>query len=169
VLEALVALSERRDTSAVRYLALMSRIELMPPAAQARPYVLMEVLMRIAKLSLVAPIISFYGCVSSAPTLTPEQESRASAVAIYKPGDATPAKYQILETISAADCSGAPAGGRVWGNAEKAIDTLKQKAVALGADAVVNVSCSSAPLVNNCWSAQKCSGEAIRIESKEHN
>ena len=125
--------------------------------------------MRIPKLSLVAPIISFYGCVSSAPTLTPEQESRASAVAIYKPGDATPAKYQILDTISAADCSGAPAGGRVWGNAEKAIDTLKQKAVALGADAVVNVSCSAAPLVNNCWSAQKCSGEAIRVESKEHN
>lgn len=169
MLEALVALSERRDTSAVRYLALMSRIELMPPAAQARPYVLMEVLMRIAKLSLVASIISFYGCVSGAPTLTSEQESRASAVAIYKPGDATPAKYQILDTISAADCSGAPAGGRVWGNAEKAIDTLKQKAVALGADAVVNVSCSAAPLVNNCWSAQKCSGEAIRVESKEHN
>ena len=124
--------------------------------------------MRIGEPWIVIVSLGLCGCVSGAPTLTPEQESQASQVAVYKPGDSTPGKYQILDTISAADCSGAPAGGRVWGNAEKAIETLKQKAVAMGADAVINVSCSSAPLLNNCWSAQKCSGEAIRIEPKDH-
>lgn len=124
--------------------------------------------MRVGGLSMILSV-GLCGCVSGAPTLTPEQESRVSRVAIYKVGDSTPGKYQILDIVSAADCSGAPAGGRVWGNADRAVDTLKQKAVALGADAVVNVSCSSAPFLNNCWSAQKCSGEAIKIESKEHD
>jgi hypothetical protein len=105
------------------------------------------------------------GCVGT-PSQTPDQQSPASAITILKAGDVTPGRYQILDTISATDCSGAPAAGRVWGNAEKAIETLKQKAAQIGADAVVNVSCSSEPLVHNCWSAQKCSGEAIRIESK---
>jgi len=44
-------------------------------------------------------------------------------------------------------CSRAAAGGRVWGNAEKAIETLKKKAVAVGADVVVEVHCGAAPLV----------------------
>lgn len=125
-------------------------------------------LMRIGGLSMILSI-GVYGCVSGAPTLTPEQASRASRVAVYKVGDSTPGKYQILDTVSAVDWSAAPAGGRVWGNADGGIDTLKRKAVALGADAVIIVSCSSAPFLNNCWSAQKCSGEAIKIESKEHD
>jgi hypothetical protein len=107
------------------------------------------------------------GCASGTAALTPEQASQASAVAVYKAGDATPDKYQILDSISATDCSGAPAGGRVWGNAEQAIENLRLKAAELGANALVNVSCSSAALSDNCWSAQKCSGDAIRVASPE--
>jgi RcsF lipoprotein len=132
-------------------------------------YVSWEDLVRIETLSLVVFCLSLDGCVSGAPTLTSAQESQVSAVAVYKPGESAPGPYRSLGSISGADCSGAPAGGRVWGNAEKAIDTLKRKAVEIGADAVVNVSCSSIPLLNNCWAAEKCSGEAIKTESKEHN
>lgn len=103
--------------------------------------------------------LTLSGCVSGAPTLTPAQELRVSRVAIYKVGESPREKYQTVQTLSAADCSGAPAGGRVWGNAEQAIDTLKRKAVEIDADAVVILSCSSVPMLNNCRAAQKCSGE----------
>ncbi len=109
------------------------------------------------------------GCVSGAPTLTTEQEAQVSAVQVFKAGDPGPTQYQSLGTMSAADCSGAPGGGRVWGEAEKAIATLKEKAVAAGADALIGVSCSAAPFVNNCWSAQKCTGEAVKTASIGHN
>jgi uncharacterized protein YbjQ (UPF0145 family) len=52
----------------------------------------------------------------------------------------------------------------VWGNAERAIETLKKKAVAMQADAVVEVRCGAAPLLNNCWAAQKCTGQAIKYQ-----
>jgi hypothetical protein len=45
-------------------------------------------------------------------------------------------QYKVVSEVSGADGSGAPAGGRVWGNPEKAIHTLKAKAVALNADAI---------------------------------
>ena len=106
------------------------------------------------------------GCATRASAPPPEQQAQVSPIAILKPGEPTPGRYQILDTISAVDCSGAPAGGRVWGNAEKAIESLRQKAAELGADAVVNVSCSSELLLHNCWSAQRCSGDAIRSEAK---
>ena len=126
--------------------------------------------MRISELAVISLLsIAVSACVSGAPTLTPVQESQVSRVAIYKVGESPPEKYQTVQTLSAADCSGAPAGGRVWGNAEQAIDTLKRKAVEINADAVVNVSCSSVPMLNNCWAAQKCSGEAVKIERTEHN
>ncbi len=66
-----------------------------------------------------------------------------------------------MGTISAAECSGAPLGGRVWGNAERAIETLKRKAAAENAAAVVDVTCEAVPFLNNCWAAQKCTVQAI--------
>jgi hypothetical protein len=75
------------------------------------------------------------GCVSGAPQLSAEQQSRVAKMSLYKPGEDPPGRYRVLESISAADCSGAPAGGRVWGDAEQAIETLKAKAAALDADA----------------------------------
>jgi len=52
-------------------------------------------------------------------------------------------------------------GGRVVGNVDRAMDTLKRKAVAINADSIIDVSCGAAPMVNNCWAAQKCTGRAI--------
>ena len=125
--------------------------------------------MRFDEITVIVLSIGLCGCVSGAPSLSPAQESQVAAVTVYKPGAPVPGQYQVLDTISAADCGGAPAGGRVWGNAEKAIETLKQKAVEVGANAVINVSCSAVPLLNNCWAAQKCSGEAIRVAPQAHN
>ena len=108
--------------------------------------------------------LSLFGCIGGAPQLTADQQSRAAKMAVYSPGQEPGKPYRVLEPISAADCAGAPAGGRVWGDAERAVETLKEKAAALNADAVVNVRCGAAPLLNNCWAAQKCSGDAIALQ-----
>jgi hypothetical protein len=108
--------------------------------------------------------LPLFGCIGGAPELTADQQSRAAKMTVYGPGQTPDKPYRVLEPISAADCAGAPGGGRVWGDAEKAVETLKEKAAALNADAVVNVRCGSAPLLNNCWAAQKCSGDAIVLQ-----
>jgi hypothetical protein len=46
-------------------------------------------------------------------------------------------------------------------NVDRAMDTLKRKAVAINADSIIDVSCGAAPMVNDCWAAQKCTGRAI--------
>ncbi len=120
-------------------------------------------LMRIVGLVTIGLCLAVCACVSGAPTLTPEQEKEVEKMAVYKPGEVPSEKYQAIGPVTAADCSGAPLGGRVWGDSEKAVDTLKRKAVVMSADAVLNVSCSTAPLLNNCWAARKCSGDAVKI------
>ena len=45
-----------------------------------------------------------------------------------------------------------------------AIENLKEKAVALNADAVVNVRCGPAWLLNNCLYDDKCSGDAVALQ-----
>ena len=102
------------------------------------------------------------GCVSGPPTLSQDQLKKLGEIEIYKEGENPSKKYEKITEISAADCTGAPAGGRVWGNAEMAIQTLKMKAASKNADAIINASCTSVPFVNNCWAAQKCDGIAIK-------
>ena len=108
-------------------------------------------------------VLSLTACVSGAPRLTPEQQAKLSSVVVYKEGEVIEIEYSVIKKINAANCSGAPYGGRVWGDAEKAIDTLKRKAVAIDAYAVIGVSCTTAPMVNNCWAAKACSGTAIKL------
>jgi hypothetical protein len=36
--------------------------------------------------------------------------------------------------------------------------------VAMQADAVIEVRCGAAPLLNNCWAAQKCTGQAVKYQ-----
>jgi hypothetical protein len=115
-------------------------------------------------LATVSMALCVAACVSGAPDLTPEQDQKASTLGVYRPGDAPNRAFTPVAQVSAADCSGAPAGGRVWGNAEKAIETLKKKAVAMQADAVIEVRCGAAPLLNNCWAAQKCTGQAVKYQ-----
>ena len=105
-----------------------------------------------------------YGCVSGAPRLSTKQQELAKTIPVLKKGEVLNKEYAVIEKISAADCSGAPYGALVWGNSEKAIETLKKKAVSIEADGVIEVSCSVAPLVNNCWAAKKCSGIAVKFK-----
>lgn len=111
-------------------------------------------------LSPVA-ILVLSSCVSGAPTLSDNQEHKLSTLTVYPLGQLPAKPYKVLATISSADCSGAPLGGRVYGNVDRAMDTLKRKAVAMNADSIIDVSCGAAPMINNCWAAQKCSGRAI--------
>lgn len=109
---------------------------------------------------LLALILS--SCISGAPALTDEQEHKLLALTVYPPRDLPSKPYHVLRTISAADCSGSPLGGRVTGNVNRALDTLKRKAVAINADSIIEVSCGVPPVrVNNCWRAQVCTGRAI--------
>lgn len=115
------------------------------------------------KAQLALPVICLIvgACVSGPPDLTVAQQQKAASLPLYPPGVTPSRAYSVLQTITAADCSGAPLGGRVWGNAERAIEALKSKAVAANADAVIDVKCAAAPLLNNCWAAQKCTGQAV--------
>jgi hypothetical protein len=114
-------------------------------------------------VSIAMAVFALDGCVSGAPRLAPEQEGRLATLAVYQPGQAPNREYKLVREISATDCSGAPLGGRVLGNAEKAIETLKQKAAAVNTDAIVNESCAAIPFVNNCWAAKKCTGQAVQF------
>jgi len=104
------------------------------------------------------------GCVSGAPTLTSKQYAKLSQISTFKPGETPPKEYRVLSDVRGADCSGAPAGGRLWGASENAIKILVMKAAALNADAVINVTCGAVPMLNNCWAAQECSGTAVAFK-----
>ena len=106
-------------------------------------------------------VLALTSCVSGAPSLSDDQEHRLSALTVYPSGQLPTKSYNVLAVISAADCSGSPMGGRVTGNVDRAMDTLKRKAAAMNADSIIEVSCAAAPMVNNCWTAQKCTGRAI--------
>lgn len=110
---------------------------------------------------LPVAILALSSCVSGAPNLSDEQEHKLSTLTVYPLGQLPTESYTVLATISSADCSGAPLGGRVYGNVDHAMDTLKRKAAAIKADSIIDVSCGAAPMINGCWAAQKCSGRAI--------
>jgi hypothetical protein len=100
------------------------------------------------------------GCVSGPPELTAEQLRRVNDMNVFKIGTTPDRGFKVISAVEAADCSG-PGGSRLYGDEGKAIDILKMKAAAIGGDAVVDVSCGSAPFVNNCWAAKKCDGKAV--------
>jgi hypothetical protein len=100
-------------------------------------------------------------CVSGAPSLNDDQEHKLSALIVYPLGQLPSQPYTVLATISSADCSGSPMGGRVTGNVDRAMDTLKRKAAAINADSIIDTSCGVAPMLNNCWAAQRCTARAI--------
>jgi hypothetical protein len=113
------------------------------------------------QIGYVLALASLCSCISGAPTLTDYQEHNLSALTVYPLGQQPTKPYRVLASISAVDCSGSPMGGRVTGNVNRAMDTLKRKAVAINADSIIDVSCGAAPMVNNCWAAQKCTGQAV--------
>jgi hypothetical protein len=117
----------------------------------------------VYRLSFV--VFALNSCVSGAPTLSDDQEHKLSGLTVYPVGQLPTKPYTVLAPISSADCSGSPMGGRVTGNVDRAMDTLKRKAVAINADSIIAVSCGSAPMVNDCWAAQKCTGQAISFSA----
>ncbi|RRS08699.1 hypothetical protein EAG18_10920 [Pseudoalteromonas sp. J010] len=110
--------------------------------------------------SLVALITLLTGCVAGAPPLTPQQQTNLAKIQVFKVGETPSFKFQELSQIKAADCSG-PSGTRLYGDEGKAMDVLLAKAASVDANAIVNVSCGSAPYVNNCWVAKMCKGTAV--------
>ena len=78
----------------------------------------------------------------------------------YMRGEVPERDFEVVESVEGVRCEGG--FGRVVGGAEGAIEFLKERAAILEADAVVNIQCGKAPLVNNCWAAAKCEGIAVR-------
>jgi hypothetical protein len=117
-------------------------------------------LQRIRYLIPVA-VLALSSCIAGAPTLNDDQAHTLSSLTVYPLGQLPTKPYNVLEEISAADCSGSPMGGRVTGDVNRAMDTLKRKAAAINADSIIDVTCGAAPMINNCWAAQKCTGRAI--------
>jgi hypothetical protein len=85
---------------------------------------------------LAIAVLALSSCVTGAPTLNDDQERKLSALTMYSLGQLPAKPYTVLAAISAADCSGSPGGGRVTGNVDRALDTLKRKAVAINADSI---------------------------------
>lgn len=108
-------------------------------------------------------LLSFFltGCVAGPPILTQEQMQIANRMQVFEKGNVPAKEYKILSEVEAADCSG-PGGTRFSGQNRLAIYELKQKAAAINGDAVINVSCSTMPFVNNCWAAKVCEGKVIK-------
>ncbi len=117
--------------------------------------------MKFLLLSILS--VALIGCVSGAPKLSQEQAERLKTIKVYRKGEVPVKDYTVISEVVGADCSG-PGGTRLYGREDKAIHILLRKSAALDADALVNVSCSSAPYVNNCWVAKKCSGEAVKFK-----
>lgn len=111
-------------------------------------------------LSTLILSTALVGCVSGRPELTVEQLRRVDEMKVFKIGTTPEREFKVISAVEAADCSGL-GGSRLYGDEGNAIDILKMKAAAIGGDAVVDVSCGSAPFVNNCWAAKKCDGKAV--------
>jgi hypothetical protein len=114
----------------------------------------MKTIMTLMLLSMLA------GCIAGPPELTLDQEKRLTDIKVFMSGSKPDRDFNPIGEINSADCSG-PGGSRLYGDEGKAIDILKMKAAGLNADAIIDVSCGSAPFVNNCWSAKKCTGKAV--------
>ena len=108
-------------------------------------------------------VIFLIGCVSAPPYLTEEQEKKVSTIKIYNAGEKQKNGFTIIAEVKAADCTG-EYGTRIKGQELLAIEKLKAKAVTLGADAILDGSCSYAPFVNNCWAAAVCDGKAAILK-----
>ena len=119
-------------------------------------------IMKILVLSLL--MLLLVGCISGSPTLSQEQISRLELIKVYKKGESIEREYTVVSKVNSADCSGAGEVARIYGTEGRAIDILLRKTASLEADALINVSCGVAPLVNNCWAAKKCSGEAVNFK-----
>ena len=117
--------------------------------------------MRVLGLFAIVGFLS--GCVSGAPILNHEQELKLSEMKVFMSDESPSNDYEVISELASADCSG-PGGSRLYGDEGKAIDILKAKAAYVNAEAVVDVSCGSAPFVNNCWAAKKCNGKAVTFK-----
>jgi hypothetical protein len=106
-------------------------------------------------------------CISGPPKLSEAELLEAKKIAIYKTGDEISREYEVIKSIEIADCSSQGGGWvRIWGNEGKAIEGLVYKAYSFQADAIIDVACSAAPLVNNCWAAKRCNGTAIKWKNR---
>jgi uncharacterized protein YbjQ (UPF0145 family) len=108
-------------------------------------------------------VVLLAGCYAGKPYLNAEQEQKAYEVRIVKLGESQAAQFNILGDVKAADCTG-KGGTRIKGQEELAIEALKAQTVMLGGDTVIDVACTYAPFVNNCWAAAVCSGKAATIK-----
>ena len=98
-------------------------------------------------------------CVSGPPHLSPAQISKAENLKVYMSKETVNRAYKKLDIIEAVDCSSIKG---VSGHDSTALFNLKKKAVYIKADAIIDVSCRTAPLVNDCWAPKSCTGVAIQ-------
>ena len=114
-------------------------------------------------LFITISIFFLQGCISGPPPLSDSQLKRLEDIQIFEEGDIPESKFIIIETVEAANCEGG--NGRMYGSRKIALVDLKKWAVIKQGDAVINVSCSNIPMLNNCWNAKKCMGDIIKWQA----
>ncbi len=107
---------------------------------------------------LLFNMILLAACTTAAPHLSPKQLENAENLPVFYPGDKLQAIPVFLGRVDGADCSDY---GGLAGQKGHALFIAKQKAVALGAAAVVNVFCSEVPLIGGCVTGMLCKAEAV--------
>ncbi|MDH5633902.1 MAG: hypothetical protein OEZ10_13065 [Gammaproteobacteria bacterium] len=111
------------------------------------------------KLLLILLVLVLASCISGPPHLNSEQLARAEKITVFEKGKKVQRPYQKIQELSSADCSSVSG---YTGEETVALFNLKKKAVYLGADAIINMSCGTSPLINDCWAPKTCSGIAIK-------
>jgi hypothetical protein len=111
---------------------------------------------------LTASLILLSGCVSGPPPITPAQiDKYYDTLELYKSGDTPPHEFETIAEVNGLSCT-SKYGTRISGEEKGALHIMKVKAASLNADAVINYSCGSSVLLNNCWFPTICSGVAVR-------
>ncbi len=121
-----------------------------------------SILCTLRTLAFLASGLALTGCVKGPPSLTPEQKIQAYDMEVFESGFIPERKYTSIGPVEGLDCSGGSAGSRVTGTKDPALYRMKQSAVGLNADSVVEVWCEKTGMLNNCWVPMVCRGTAIK-------
>lgn len=105
---------------------------------------------------------SLVGCANTPNDFSTEHHNASKSIQLVKKGETPDFKFIQIQKVSSNSCDSETAA-RVFGDENEALLVLKLETVKVGGDAIVNYSCWTSPLdlINNCWVAKKCEGNAV--------
>jgi len=111
--------------------------------------------------------IFLLGCANTPNEFSTEHHNASKSIQLVRKGETPDFKFNQIKKVSSNSCDSKTAA-RVVGDESEALLVLKLETAKLGGDAIINYSCWTSPvdLINNCWVAKKCEGDAVSIVSE---